>query len=113
MIEFLFLLFVKHFVIDFIMQTDAMVKGKGIYGNLSGILHSLQHGIGTLFVCVICIAQPYYWVVIPLADMFLHYHIDYCKMRFGCRDVTQPKFWHQLGLDQFLHYTCYLAFAAL
>lgn len=113
MIEFLFLLFVKHFVIDFIMQTDAMVKGKGIYGNLQGILHSLQHGIGTLFVCVMCIAQPIYWAIIPLADMILHYHIDYCKMRFGCRDVTQPKFWHQLGLDQFLHYTCYLAFAII
>lgn len=110
---FLFLLFVKHFVIDFILQTDDMVKGKGIYGNPQGILHSLQHGFGTFIVSFICIAEPIYWVIIPLADTILHYHIDYVKMRYGCRDVSQPKFWHQLGLDQFLHYTCYLAFAAL
>ena len=50
MIEFLLLLFVKHYIIDFVMQTDEMVKGKGVYGNPKGILHSLQHAIGTLLI---------------------------------------------------------------
>lgn len=113
MIEFLFLLFLKHYVVDFILQTDDMVKGKGIYGNPYGILHSFQHGVGTAFASVICITQPIYWVVLPIVDMIVHYHVDYIKMKYGCRDVTQHKFWNQLGLDQFAHYTTYLAMAAL
>ena len=113
MIAFLFRLFLKHYVVDFIMQTDDMVKGKGIYGNIHGINHSLQHGIGTAFASVICITQPIYWVILPIADALIHYHIDYIKMRFGCRDVTKPLFWNQLGLDQFAHYVTYLAMAAL
>jgi hypothetical protein len=108
MIEFLAFIFVKHYVVDFIMQTDAMVKGKGIYGNRDGILHSLQHAIGTLLVAVFLIANPFYWVALPVLDFVFHYHIDYLKMKYGCRDITNSKFWSHMGLDQLAHYLTYL-----
>lgn len=108
MIEFLFLMFVKHYVVDFVMQTDEMVKGKGIYGNPQGILHSLQHAIGTAMVAVMTVATPVFWLILPLIDFITHYHIDYIKMKYGCRDISKKEFWNQLGLDQLAHYTTYL-----
>lgn len=113
MFEFLALLFIKHYVIDFVLQTEAMVKGKGIYGNPDGIIHSLQHAFGTALACFICIEQPFYWIVLPIADFLLHYHIDYVKVKYGCRDITKPLFWNHLGLDQLLHSLTYLCFAFL
>lgn len=108
MIEFLLLLFAKHYIIDFVLQTDAMVKGKGIYGNRDGILHSLQHAIGTLLVAVFTLANPIMWFVVAIFDFVAHYHIDWLKMNYGCRDITQKAFWNHLGLDQLAHQCCYL-----
>lgn len=111
----LFLFQIKHLVVDFYLQTNAQVKGKGIYGNLVGFSHSLEHAIGTLVICFLM--QPFVSVPMMLfvagIDLITHYHIDFCKMRFGNRDVTQAQFWNQLGLDQFAHQTVYLIIAAI
>lgn len=108
MIEFLALIFVKHYIVDFVMQTDAMVKGKAIYGNRDGILHSAQQAIGTFIVAALLIQNPWYWLILPVFDFVAHYHIDWIKMNYGCRDITNPKFWNHLGLDQLAHYLTYL-----
>lgn len=113
MIEFLFLLFLKHYIIDFVMQTDEMVKGKGIYGNKEGIWHSAQHAIGTFVVSAICIEQAVYWVGFAVLDFIVHYHVDFIKMKYGCRDISKKEFWNQLGLDQLMHYTTYLLMVVL
>lgn len=113
MIELLLLLFVKHYIIDFVLQTDAMVKGKGIYGNLNGINHSFQHAIGTFVVAAILLANPVMWFVLALFDFVTHYHIDWIKMKYGNRDITNPKFWNHLGLDQLAHQCCYLLMVVL
>lgn len=108
MIEFLFLIFVKHYIVDFVLQTDEMVNGKGIYGNPAGLWHSGQHAIGTFIVTILTIATPIYYLILPAIDFIVHYHIDYIKMRYGIRDVSKKEFWNQLGLDQLAHYTTYL-----
>ena len=46
------LLFIKHWYIDFVIQTDEEVKHKGIYGNWTGIVHSLKHGLATLIIFI-------------------------------------------------------------
>lgn len=43
------LLFTKHFIIDFPLQTKYQWSNKGIYGHPGGILHAGLHGIGTFF----------------------------------------------------------------
>ena len=107
MMLFLSLLFVKHYVVDFVLQTDEMVKGKGVYGDPIGFLHSLQHAIGTLVISL------YFWVwpwAIALAvfDLITHYHIDWVKMNYGNRDITNKLFWNHLGLDQLAHQLVYI-----
>lgn len=108
MIEFLVLIFVKHYLVDFVWQTDAMVKGKAIYGNRDGILHSAQHALGTFVVCALTVVDPVYWLILAAIDFVTHYHIDWIKMNYGNRDITNPKFWNHLGLDQLAHQLTYL-----
>lgn len=113
MITFLTLLFLKHYIVDFVLQTDTMIAGKGKYGNMDGMCHSMQHAVGTLIVSTMLIQQEIYWVMLPLFDFVVHYHVDYIKSRFGCKDPSRKEFWNQLGLDQLVHYLTYITMVLL
>jgi hypothetical protein len=114
---FLFLLQVKHWLVDFAWQTTEHVKHKGTYGHPVGMMHSVEHAVGTGFCLLTLMLLPN--VSIPLLtlvimstlDGILHYHIDWAKMNFGCRDIQTPTFWNHLGFDQMLHQLTYLGFA--
>lgn len=105
----LFLLFVKHWYIDFVNQNQEEVDNKGKYGRWLGIRHSFKHGIATAFVFVLLDIDIGFAVLLGIVDFVVHYHVDWVKMRFGNRDITTPAFWNQLGLDQLAHYSTYLA----
>jgi hypothetical protein len=116
MITYLALLQFKHWYIDFVLQDEAMVAGKGIYGNLVGMWHSFQHGIGTFLISVLVVE----WKVaacIAMFDFITHYHIDWVKMnlnsKMGWGPNTHEQFWWLLGLDQFLHAMTYVGLVAL
>ena len=104
-------LLIKHWYIDFVNQTMIEVRGKGIYGNYYGIMHSLKHGIFTSFIFVV-IADPIPGLLIGLLDFILHYHIDWVKMNYSCQDTNNPKFWNHLGLDQLAHQLCYIFYVS-
>jgi hypothetical protein len=112
----LFLLFsVKHFVIDFICQTQYQWSNKGKYGHPGGILHAGLHGVGTA-ACLLAFA----WediLFLALLDALFHYHIDWAKMnlnaRMGWTATTSEYFWWLLGLDQLLHMMTYIAIIGL
>lgn len=109
----LILLFLKHYIVDFCCQTDAQVQGKGIYGNFTGITHSVEHGLVTFFVIALFTGSISLTVLCALLDIVIHYHIDWAKMRFGCRDIHDKLFWNHLGLDQFAHALTYIGLANL
>ena len=100
------LLFIKHWYIDFVMQTPRMIEEKGQYGKLHGVLHSLQHAIATFFIFALAGLQYAVWFAV--FDFVTHYHIDWLKMRYGNSDITAPQFWNHLGLDQMAHNFVYL-----
>lgn len=121
----LFLLFTKHLIVDFYLQTMDMVKGKGIYMNRHGLWHSGQHALGT-FVCVFVAAftltpsgwllNPALLIMFPILDFMLHYHIDWAKMNINKNrgyTPSDPQFWHWLGVDQYAHALTYLLIAFL
>lgn len=109
------LLFSKHFLVDFPLQTKFQYSNKGTYGHPGGILHASLHGLGT-FICIYWYA-PIAAIYLALADMFVHYHIDWAKMKLnsklGWSPTTHGQFWWLLGLDQYLHAVTYVAFVAL
>ena len=97
----------KHWYVDFVLQTDAQVKGKGIYGNIDGLKHSLQHGV---FTTLVFSQFSAHYLIIGLVDFVLHYHIDWIKVNYGNQDITCKKFWVDLGADQTMHQLCYLIY---
>ena len=103
---------VKHWIVDFVLQTEAQVNNKGIYGNPVGIGHSLEHAIGTLVALVVAsfyVQLSVFWIIVAaILDGIIHYHIDWAKMKWGSRDITTKAFWSHLGLDQMAHQISYL-----
>jgi hypothetical protein len=115
MLILLVLLQIKHWYVDFVNQSPEEVASKGNYGDFHGIMHSLKHGIGTL-ICVLMIVGPEFAVfalALGVFDFVTHYHIDWAKMNYGNRDIQNPLFWNNLGLDQMAHQIVYLLIALL
>lgn len=114
-IESLFLLLViyqlKHFIADFLLQHNYMLKkirpGWDFILPLS--LHCLVHAVLTLGVCLFY--KPELWWL-AIVDFCTHFFLD--RVRSGPRylgrynDVNQTIFWWILGFDQLLHHLTHL-----
>ena len=112
MLTIITLLFLKHFIVDFPLQTKFQWSNKGTYGHLGGVLHASLHGLGT-FLCFLFFVD--HWglaFIFGLFDAILHYHIDWAKMnlnkKLGWGPTTHEQFWWLLGLDQLLHALTYI-----
>lgn len=106
----LLILQIKHFYVDFVNQSNEEIQSKALYGSKPSIHHSLKHGLGTAL-CVWIVLG--FWGIIfallmGLLDSLLHYHIDYVKSNYGCKDSTKKEFWHHFGLDQLGHQITYI-----
>ena len=114
-LQLMSLLIVKHAIIDFPLQNRYQWSNKGTYGHPGGVLHAWLHGMGILL-CLYWYAPIASWYL-ALADMIIHYHIDWVKMnineRLGWGPTTNEEFWWLLGLDQFLHMMTYIAIVAM
>lgn len=110
MISFLALCQLKHWLVDFYFQTNEMVRGKGIYGNKYGMVHSLQHGLMMMLVAGLFTDIPTA-LTIAVLDCLVHYHIDWFRMNYGCGDTKEKNFWLHFGLDQMAHQVTYLLLA--
>jgi hypothetical protein len=111
-IVLLVLLQIKHYYADFCIQTYAQTVRKGIYSDPVGISHSVDHVWTTLVALLIfdIFVQPLtllMMVGVALAEGVLHYHIDWCKVKYGIKDNTKPQFWNQFGMDQLAHQLTY------
>ena len=104
------LLFIKHFLVDFIFQTDEHIKNKGSYGHLKGIEHSLQQGVGTTFVLFPFIGWEVA-ILLGVIDSIVHYHIDWAKMSINQKwkhEFNSSQFWTWFGADQLAHSLTYI-----
>ena len=100
---------IKHYIVDFPLQNDAHLASKGKYGNLTGIGHSLLHGVGTMVVLAFFLVNnPLLMLALAILDFAIHYHVDWLKTCKGCKDIKQKAFWNQLGQDQLAHQLTYL-----
>lgn len=104
---------VKHFVADFVLQTNWMIEEKGYYGKIGGIAHSATHGVFTLIILKFFSAELAVWLA--LLDFVVHYHIDWAKMKISRTFNHSPankQFWIWFGADQMLHYITYIFITA-
>lgn len=100
---------IKHFIADFVMQYDYMLREKGIYGATGGIHHSLVHASWT-FLILVCFCDNANTVIgLAFLDFVLHYHIDWAKQQLNRSLTTADQmFWVWMGADQGLHYLTYI-----
>lgn len=77
----IFLLFTKHFIVDFPLQTKFQWSNKGTYWHPGGLLHAALHGFGT-FMCLVFVS-PAVAALLALFDFVIHYHIDFVKMNLN------------------------------
>jgi hypothetical protein len=104
-----FILQIKHFVADFVFQTDRMVQEKGVYGAPHGIYHSLVQSAGTFL--AFAWIHPALGIITAFVDFLAHYHIDWAKININKKYNYTPadrKFWFWLGLDQLAHQITYI-----
>lgn len=99
---------IKHFICDFLLQFNNMIREKGTYGAKGGIYHAGLHGWFTLIILF-----PFYpsiAIQAAVIDTVAHYHIDWTKQQFTKKLTPADRnFWVWLGLDQCLHYLTYIA----
>jgi hypothetical protein len=100
---------IKHFIADFLMQYDYMLREKGIYGAEGGLHHAAVHAALTLFILVFFAHSANAIILLALADGVIHYHIDWAKQQLN-RGLTSADrmFWVWMGADQGLHYLTYI-----
>ncbi len=101
----LLVLTLKHFIADFLLQTNWIARGKerreGWLAPLA--VHVLIHAAFTLAIAL-AIAPRLWWLA--LVDFVIHSCVDRGKsltLQWGRWDTTRALFWHLLGFDQFLH----------
>ena len=108
----LFLLQIKHLIVDWCWQPEFEWKNKGTYGHPGGILHAFKNAIGTALVFSFFFPMWPLLIFVFAVDFLLHYHIDWAKMNInrikGWGPTTHEQFWWLTGFDQFLHQITYL-----
>jgi Protein of unknown function (DUF3307) len=110
----LFVVALKHFVADFLLQTNWIARGKerreGWFAPLA--VHVLCHATLTLLIALTI--APRLWWLAP-ADLVIHWGIDRAKTLTGLWGGWNPgqgQFWWLMGFDQFLHQATNIAVAA-
>ncbi len=105
---------VKHVAADFLLQTNAMARGKerprGWLWPLAA--HAGCHAALTLAI-VLVVAPRLWWLA--LVDFGVHGVVDRGKSAIAHRaqwPIDRPQFWWLLGFDQALHQLTNLALAA-
>jgi uncharacterized protein DUF3307 len=101
----------KHFLCDFVLQTEYQVRTKGLYGHFGGFLHSGLHIIGTIPALYILGASLKVGALILLVEFVIHYHTDWSKVQIDKRyqwETTDQRYWILFGTDQLIHQVTYL-----
>lgn len=114
-------LFIKHFVVDFLLQPAYMYKNKGTLNHPGGWIHAGLHGFATM--AILAITNAFVPLSLPLAmismimEIFVHYAMDYTKVNVckknGYTPTTHKEWFTWLGLDQTVHSLTYIAIVAI
>ena len=110
-------LFVKHAIADFFLQTTYQYKHKGIYGHPGGLLHAGIHAVLTLPVYfVLAPATIIMAIAIPVGEFAVHYNVDWLKEQIVKRahlSFQDTWYWRLFGVDQLIHALTYIAIIAI
>ena len=103
----------KHFVCEFVLQTNYQAQNKGTYGHPAGLIHAAITITGT-FVALILTphsigGETIVWIL--ASEAIIHYHQDWAKIKLSNAigiEVLSERFWRAFGADQYLHFLFYI-----
>jgi len=107
---------VKHFLCDFVLQTQYQVRTKGIYGHVGGFIHSGLHMVASLPALFIMQAPVRAIAIIMIGEFLIHYHTDWTKSNIDSYfdwGQADARYWMLFGADQLVHQLTYLAIVIL
>jgi uncharacterized protein DUF3307 len=111
----LLILQIKHYLCDYVLQSEYQYSNKGTYGHPGGILHAGMHALFTLSAFVVIAPPLQLGFAILVGEFIAHYHIDWTKEQILRRNgwtFPRAQFWWVFGADQALHEITYIAIAA-
>jgi len=112
----LLVLQLKHFLCDFVFQTEYQIRTKGIYGHVGGFLHSGLHMVFSLPALLIMQAPLRAIIIIMIGEFLIHYHTDWTKANVDAHfewGHADARYWMLFGADQLIHQLTYLAIVVL
>lgn len=107
----LFALQIKHFIGDFLVQTQYMSANKGRFLHPGGLYHAAIHAGLTLTLLNGCLSMSWITTSIVLFEFVFHYFVDFGKVNLNNKlglTTNVPLYWSLLGFDQLLHQLSYL-----
>lgn len=102
----------KHFVADYVLQPDWVLRGKGDLRMIGGYVHAGAHAVGSVPALLLAGVGVARVVVLVLAEFVVHYLIDYGKALLSRRsraDASKRAYWAMHGADQLMHQLTYAA----
>jgi hypothetical protein len=106
------LLLIKHFIGDYLLQSERQIRAKGIYGARPGLEHAGLHAVLTA-PCLLAVGVPPIAVAVAVAlEGLVHYHTDWLKARTERRrslTTAGKPYWVLYGADQLVHQLTYVA----
>lgn len=107
---------IKHVLADYYLQNEYMLAGRSVYLHMGRALHAGVHAVGTFGILALAGADISWVIALSLAELVVHFHIDWAKAALTERQQLTPKdavFWRLTGLDQALHQLTYIAILAI
>jgi hypothetical protein len=111
----LLILQVKHYICDYVLQTEYQYSNKGRYGHPGGFIHAGLHALTTIFAFAVITPSLALGLAIVVGEFIVHYPTKWTKEQILRRRqwaFPQAQFWWVFGADQALHEITYLAIAA-
>ena len=87
---------VKHFLCDYVLQSEYMWRNKGFYGHPGGFIHAGIHAAGSLVPVLVLTQSPLLIAELLIAEFAVHYHCDWLKeQKIDCPVVDHYTLWTQ------------------
>ena len=106
----------KHFVADYLLQTEWMIRGKDSFFKLGRYAHAGVHVAGTAIIFLLLGIPVKVIATLIVAEFVVHYLLDFAKAHYGedAPVTANPqRYWAYHGLDQLFHHITYIALTYL
>lgn len=103
---------VKHFVADYLLQSQWMIRGKGHFNQPGGYVHAGVHIIGTAPALIYSGIGLSLVLALLAGEFVIHFTVDHLKAlqaRAKPQSPSSARFWAAHGADQLAHHLTYSA----